>query len=58
MRLVSVKIPGSLVDELDSLARILGTTRSELIRRALACYAEKLNRELHVEPAGRLRLES
>ena len=43
LRVVTVKIPQSLLDQLDRLAITLKESRSELIRRALEMYVNTMN---------------
>jgi metal-responsive CopG/Arc/MetJ family transcriptional regulator len=40
--IISLRIPENLVEEIDSLAMERGISRSELIRKAIRLYIEKL----------------
>lgn len=40
--IISLRIPESLAEEIDSLAKEHGICRSELIRKAIRLYIEKL----------------
>ncbi|GAY26552.1 antitoxin [Desulfurococcaceae archaeon AG1] len=42
--MLSLRIPENLVEEIDSLAKEHGICRSELIRKAIRLYIEKLEK--------------
>jgi Arc/MetJ-type ribon-helix-helix transcriptional regulator len=57
-RLVSLKLPEELDDEITALARRRGTTRSAIVRQALRMYAERGGRDVKgtfAEKARRFR---
>jgi len=57
MRVVTVKMPKEMVEELDLWARLLGKTRSELLRKAVEYYLRLLRAELP-PPPKRVELET
>ena len=57
MKTISVKMPDEIVEELDIWARILGKTRSELVRKAVEYYLRLLRNELPYPPK-RIKLKS
>ena len=50
MRVITFKAEEPLVERLDSLARVKGVTRSELIRKALELYLRLENYRFEPQP--------
>ena len=50
MRVVTFKVGEDLLERLDSLARLKGVPRSELIRRAIELYLRMEEKRQAIEP--------
>ena len=50
LRIITFKIPETLLDELDELARAMSITRSEALRRAVAEWISREKKRISPQP--------